>query len=209
MPYIIIAIIIILALGFFKTATGKGILGELDVRMVLGSNKEHLNHFVINNLTFHDGKKSVQIDHIVINPKGIFVIETKNYAGRIYGKEHDDNWTQVLAYGKVKNSFYSPIKQNLGHIYSLKQVLGNVYPFYSYVVFTKKADLQITSFETTVIPSYILKRTIKKQSSIQTLSSQEVKQIYDRLLELKKTNTITKKEHVKSINERIKNRETK
>lgn len=67
--------------------------------------------YVINNLILEveEGKTS-QIDHIVINKRGIFVIETKNYSGMIYGTENQLEWTQVLNYGKVKNHFYNPIK---------------------------------------------------------------------------------------------------
>jgi len=203
MPYLIIAGIIVITLLFFKSATGKGILGELDVRIVLGSNKEKKNKYVVNNLTFFDGKKSVQVDHILIDPKGIHVIETKNYAGRIYGREQDDEWTQVLAYGKVKNKFYNPIKQNAGHIYSLKQVLNLDYNYFSYVVFTKKAELKVSSTNTLVIPSYLLRRNINKRATDKILKSEEIVFIYNKLLELKKGNTITKREHVRSINERI------
>ena len=60
--------------------------------------------------------KSSQIDHILFHTSGIYVIETKNFSGRIYGKESDKAWTQVLAKGKVKNKFYSPVLQNQKHI---------------------------------------------------------------------------------------------
>ncbi len=203
MPYLVIAGIIVITLLFFKSATGKGILGELDVRVVLGSNKEKKNKYVVNNLTFFDGKKSVQIDHILINPQGIHVIETKNYAGRIYGREQDEEWTQVLAYGKVKNKFYNPVRQNAGHIYALKQVLNLDYNYYSYVVFTKKAELKVSSTNTLVLPSYLLRRNINKRATDKVLKSEEVVFIYNKLLDLKKGNTITKREHVRSINERI------
>ena len=92
--------------------------------------------YVINNLTLeHDGKSS-QIDHIVINPRGIFVLETKNYSGQIYGNENQQEWTQVLSYGKVKNKLYNPLKQNATHIYNVKRIVGNL-PIRSLVVFVQ------------------------------------------------------------------------
>jgi len=206
MPYLVMGIIIVIAVLFFKSATGKGILGELDIKIVIGGNNEKKGKYVINNITFFDGKKSVQIDHILIDQNGIHVIETKNYAGRIYGRETDDEWTQVLAYGKVKNKFYNPIKQNAGLIYALKQVLNLDYDYYSYVVFTKKAELKISSVNTLVIPSYLLRKAINKRNSERLLKLEEIVFIYNKLLEMKKGNTITKREHVRSINERIKKR---
>ena len=62
-------------------------------------------------LKVSEGKTS-QIDHVVINPRGVFVIETKNYSGRIYGSENQLEWTQVLSYGRVKHKLYNPPRVN-------------------------------------------------------------------------------------------------
>ncbi len=51
------------------------------------------------------------------------MIETKNYAGRIYGSESQHDWTQVLAYGRSKNKLYNPLMQNYIHIKRLKELL--------------------------------------------------------------------------------------
>ena len=59
-----------------------------------------------------------QIDHVVIAPWGLFVIETKNYNGEIQGKREDKSWT-------VSNRFkmYNPFMQNYGHIQAIKSYL--------------------------------------------------------------------------------------
>ncbi|PLT28172.1 nuclease-related domain-containing protein [Peribacillus deserti] len=44
----------------------------------------HLNDILINNTGSSSGYS--QIDHVVLTPYGIFVIETKNYQGTIYGQ---------------------------------------------------------------------------------------------------------------------------
>jgi hypothetical protein len=57
----------ILYLGFIifsKTNFGKGWLGEYQVRRIIGKNNPKKSKYVINNLTFNDGTKSVQIDHL-------------------------------------------------------------------------------------------------------------------------------------------------
>lgn len=98
----------------------RGKLGEHKVSKLLKrlTKKEG---FFINNLTIvnETSSKTHQIDHVLISSKGVFCIETKNYAGRIYGNDNSREWTQVLNYGKVKNKFYSPVKQNETHILSL------------------------------------------------------------------------------------------
>ena len=86
--------------------TGEAIVSKI-LEKVTGYKK------IINNIMINDNGKSRQIDHILICSKGVFVIETKNYAGQIYGKEDSDEWKQYLN-GKVYN-FKNPIFQNYGH----------------------------------------------------------------------------------------------
>lgn len=90
-----LAIVILIIIVFFRTPTGKGVCGEFQVKLALGKNKKN-KKYVINNLMIVNERKFSQIDHLVINRTGIFVIETKNYAGRIYGQEDQKEWTQVL-----------------------------------------------------------------------------------------------------------------
>lgn len=71
-------------------------------------------YVVFNNLLFEDNEHSTQIDHIVVSPYGVFVIETKGYKGWISGGENSEYWTQTIY--KSKHQFYNPIKQNAGHV---------------------------------------------------------------------------------------------
>ena len=75
-----------------------------------------------------------QIDVAVPTKVGIIVFEVKDYSGWIFGNGNNTQWTQVLAYGREKNRFYNPIKQNNSKIQELKRLFGNV-PFYSVIVF--------------------------------------------------------------------------
>ncbi|MFI2859240.1 nuclease-related domain-containing protein [Paenibacillus sp. JSM ZJ436] len=60
-----------------------------------------------------------QIDHVVITPQGLFVIETKNYNGEIKGSRQGKSWTVS---GRFK--MYNPFMQNYGHIQAIKQNTG-------------------------------------------------------------------------------------
>jgi len=51
---------------------------------------------------------TTQIDHILVSPYGVFIVETKNMTGWIFGSENQSKWTQVL-YGK-KYPFQNPIR---------------------------------------------------------------------------------------------------
>lgn len=72
-------------------------------------------------------KKSTQVDHIIVSPYGIFVIETKNHKGWVFGDIKSSVWTQVLngennwrAYGGHDHyTFYNPVRQNEGHLNTL------------------------------------------------------------------------------------------
>lgn len=76
-------------------------------------------------------KKSTQIDHLIVSPYGIFVIETKNHKGWVFGDINSKVWTQVLsgeanwrAYGGHDHyTFYNPVKQNMGHLQELSKQL--------------------------------------------------------------------------------------
>lgn len=62
-----------------------------------------------------DNNETSEIDVLFITQKGIFVIESKNYSGWIFGSENQYKWTMMLP-NKEKHSFYNPIKQNQTHI---------------------------------------------------------------------------------------------
>lgn len=67
-----------------------------------------------------DNGETSEIDVLYITQKGIFVIESKNYSGWIFGDEKQGYWTAMLP-NKEKNRFYNPIKQNRTHIKWLRE----------------------------------------------------------------------------------------
>lgn len=95
--------------------------GEKLVKDFLSDRKEGK---LINNLLIKVHGTYAQIDHVYITNTAIYVIETKNYSGTIYGKEVDDRWTCVYK-GGVKHSLYNPIKQNSTHIVRLRELIQN------------------------------------------------------------------------------------
>lgn len=179
--------------AFFRTPKGRGIIGEWRVRRVIGKTKEGVQ-YVINDCVVIYGGKSSQIDHILIARNGVFVIETKNYSGRIYGNEFAHEWTQVLKFGSVKNKIYNPIKQNATHIYRLQEILGNV-PMRSVVVFVQN-NTQFLSTKK-VISLKKLRSVLKKGEPV--LSLQQMKTIYDKLKKQTENCHVTQKQHIAGI----------
>lgn len=90
--------------------------GELALSSVLRSLPDY--YHVIDNVLLQTKKGSTQIDHIIVSPFGVFVVETKNHKGLIFGDCYSRVWTQVLN-GRAKFRMYSPVLQNMGHIQHL------------------------------------------------------------------------------------------
>ncbi|HHT55354.1 MAG TPA: hypothetical protein GX012_02200 [Acholeplasma sp.] len=199
MEFLIFIIIVLIVIGvlFLRSPKGRGMIGEYQVRRALGNNVEGLK-YVINDVTIVNNGKSSQIDHIVILRTGIFVIETKNYSGSIYGSETSRNWTQVLAYGKVKNKFYNPIMQNKSHIYALSELLGRKNIFKSVIVFPK-AKLHL-NVGTPVVNIRLLRKELTSYNKA-ILTSQEIENFYNVIMYYKENPPVTNKEHVASIKE--------
>lgn len=115
--------------------------GEKKVILEIIENISKKENYLTNNITFQTGdKKSTQIDHILINKYGIFVIETKNYSGHIFGNNENFQWTQTFG-NNEKYRFYNPLKQNDGHINYLKKIIKDIPKenFLSIIVFTGNA----------------------------------------------------------------------
>lgn len=102
---------------------GKGIAAEWVLNHLVLARLDAKRYLRLNNiyLPLPDGT-TTQIDHIVISPYGVFVIETKNYQGWIFGDEHSPQWTQT--HYRAKYRFQNPIRQNYKHLCALEQCTG-------------------------------------------------------------------------------------
>ena len=190
--------------SFFKTVFDKGNYGEFLTFTYLKKLKGQ--HKLLTNLylTKEDGS-TTEIDLIMLSETGIYVFESKNYSGWIFGDEKNKNWTQTFK-NRQKYKFLNPIWQNKGHIKALKHVLdmsnNNLYK--SYIVFSEQCTLKkinITSPNTKVIKRNQLVNTIKQdiQSSPNLLTIEEVDRLYSKLLRYACADDSIKKAHVDAI----------
>lgn len=124
-----------------RKAVRKGELGEYKIDIQL----EQLptDYRFISDILIRTKKGLTQIDHVIVTPVGIFVIETKNYLGKIYGKQFDKDWTQYN--NGQKTYFYNPIKQNYGHVMALMELLKahSTVGIQSIISFTRRCELRI------------------------------------------------------------------
>lgn len=192
----IIVAAILLVGAYLSTPAGRGWLGEFRVKLIIGKTKPGVR-YIINDLVIktEDGKTS-QIDHVCINRNGIFVIETKNYSGRIYGKENQQEWTQVLNYGRTKNRFYNPIKQNRTHVYRIAEILPKGTPIDPAVVFVQG---NVGFIEASGVYTLSGLKTLIN-TPMRGFSQEEMENFYHLLLNAD-DESVTRSEHVRNIAE--------
>ena len=153
-----------------------------------------------------DNGETSEIDLLYITQKGIFVFESKNYSGWIFGDEKSQKWTMMLT-NKEKHSFYNPIKQNQTHIKWLRSYIGEEIPLFSIIVFSERCELKkvtITSQDIKVIKrdfTYAAVRDIWNKNK-DCLSGEEVESLYKNLQKLTKVSEETKEVHIQNIKNR-------
>lgn len=107
---------------FFKSGTGKGFLGEWFVRMLLKMRLKSPEYLLFHNVMLPSGNGTTQIDHMVVSAYGIFVIETKNYGGWIFGGERQAMWTQRFHH--ATHRFQNPLFQNYKHTQTVTELFS-------------------------------------------------------------------------------------
>ena len=109
--------------GMIKSAGFKGWLGEAITRWFALDRLDSRAYKVFHDLYVPrpDGKGTTQIDHLVVSPFGVVVIETKNLSGWLFGQEREAEWTQVVR--GQKRRFQNPLRQNRGHVQALREFL--------------------------------------------------------------------------------------
>jgi hypothetical protein len=147
--------------------------------------------------------KTTEIDMLVISGRGIYVIESKNRNGIIYGRGQDTRWTQFLN-KKSKYQMYNPIMQNESHIAALKEHLKG-YPDISYfniVVFNEGSRLKVTDITNAyLITRDKLNKTIDEiaNTNKDTISDTHREEVIKRLALLAQPNAAVKEQHVKQF----------
>ena len=118
---------LLLIIGAFKVFKPflKGKMGEFAVSAHVKLYLDKENYRLLNDCTLLDEQnQSTQIDHILLSPYGVFVIETKNYKGWIFGGERQKMWTQKIY--KKSYKFQNPLHQNYKHQKVLEDILSDI-----------------------------------------------------------------------------------
>lgn len=171
----------------------RGLQGEKKVKTQLVKFKEY--HKVLNDITFVVGKNEMshQIDHILIHPHGVFVIETKNYYGEIISDTNDSFWLKIINGTATRIS--NPIKQNKGHARVINTLLKGKYEVIPVVVFVKNNAPYVE--DDNVINMKDLRLMVESHPYQKLLEKEDIDFIYKTLKGEK--SKISKAEHLENI----------
>ena len=196
---------------WYNSPEQKGKRGEMRIHEILLQMPG--DYHMMDDIVLKTNIGTTQIDHVVVSKYGIFVIETKNYRGEIYGDDNRQQWTQIIVtdvtYRKkwyktytyvTKNHFYNPVKQSIGHLYEIKKILSEwphlkIIPI---VVFAGTANLSNVKSNKHVIYDNNLIATIQNYRTVY-LSDSDVQSVINRISEKNMRNIIDNTTHVRNV----------
>lgn len=139
LPYLLGVVLLVLLRMF--TPQIKGWFGERAVQQELERRLDSTCYTRFDDIMLPADGGTTQIDHIVLSRYGIFVIETKNYKGWIFGSINDAQWTRKFY--RATNRFQNPLRQNERHVRVLLDLTGLPRDFIkSVVAFAGEARFQ-------------------------------------------------------------------
>jgi superfamily II DNA helicase RecQ len=191
---------------FWSVMRDKGKYGEYlsfkILEKITGANR------ILTNVYLPKGNgDTTEIDLIYIHETGIYVLESKNYSGWIFGDEKSKYWMQTLKNGQ-KQKFYNPIWQNNTHIKYLMKVLKVDESFIkSIIVFSERCTIkkmEVNSENIKVINRYELKKTIGKliDNSPKVFEEGKIIELYYELKPYTCVSDKVKENHIEQINQK-------
>lgn len=173
-----------------------GDTGELILSSVMRSLSDE--YHIMNDVLLQTKKGSTQLDHIIVSPYGIFVVETKNHKGMIFGDMQGKVWTQVLN-GRGRFTFYSPVLQNNGHMIHLNKQTGIPFQYMTGVIVFTNKDVNLDNvycpfcFNVDQLYQYIM----SFQNRI--LSGKSIKRIIERIDKADTNNYMNRRKHINYV----------
>jgi len=194
--------------GYNKGKVGEWIAGGKIESLI----KRNKNYRSFNSIILKTPDGTTQIDHILISPYGIFVIEIKNLKGWIFGGAHQKKWTQSLRRGyrwhnmfnKYKFQFQNPVHQNYKHVKAVQKFLGvDSKIIFNLVVFVGDSEFM------TEMPENVMKLDeflpIIKSRTAKILSDEKVERYTQKLRDYINNASIKEDDHIRNIEQNLRN----
>jgi hypothetical protein len=184
-------------LAVFKTAWFKGIVGELLVNVSAKMFLDSKEYRLLKNVTLPTENGSTQVDHVIVSIYGVFVIETKNMKGWIYGGQNQKIWTQKIY--KKSRKFQNPLHQNYKHIKTLQSLLGlNDQQVHSLIVFVGDSTFKTAMPEDVTYGRGFIRYIKSKTQPV--LNESDLSEILNKIESARLAPSFkTSREHVKNV----------
>ena len=197
--------------SYFRMRRDLGRFGEFLTYRYLRKHEKEGAKFLFNLYIPKGEDGTTEIDVLMISPKGLFVFESKNYSGWIFGSEHQPKWYQTLPQGRGKShkeAFYNPIMQNKTHIKHLKAMLGETIPMHSIITFSDRCTLKNVQVKSTDIHVINRNKVVGVVAAIASrqpdiLTTAQIQEIHDLLYPYTQTDDAVKQKHIERIEQAI------
>jgi len=136
-------------------ALAAGLKGEVEVARQLSDGLDN-DYYVYNDISVRSGFRRAQLDHLVVGPCGVVVLETKNWRGRITGDAREKAWQQYRFSDSAPRRVGNPLLQNQRHAQVVTAYLRSSglpeVPVIPLLVFTaRKATLDIKNLDDSIV----------------------------------------------------------
>ena len=193
--------------SLLEMVADKGRTGEYETYCKLRT-LDGTKRFLFNVYIPKEGGGTSEIDVILLHHSGLYILESKNYSGWIFGKESDRTWTQSLPTGQGRSNtqhFLNPVLQNAGHIkWLLRYLKQDSLPTHSYIVFSDRCELK--SIQMTNCIHHVVKRNdlydaIREDAKQHCglLSDAQIEQLFHALYPLSQATEAQKQAHIGRI----------
>ena len=197
--------------SYLSVIFDKGRIGEFYIYKYLKS-LDGYKKFLFNIYIPKSNEETTELDVVLLHESGLYVFESKNYSGWIFGSEAQKEWTQTLPTGNgrsQKNHFLDPIIQNKVHLKWLKNYLADNegLAYYSYIIFSDRCtlkDIRLTSGEHFVINRYNILPAVQANAAKvgKTLSPEQIDELYNKLYPLTQVNEAIKIAHIEDVKQK-------
>lgn len=175
---------ITLLLAALRSPWLKGLFGEFQINLAVKLFLPKSDYHLIKNVTLPTDNGTTQIDHIFVARYGVFVVETKNMKGWIFGSKNQKTWTQKIY--KHSNRFQNPLHQNYKHIKTLEAFLDiPLAAIHSVVVFVGNSTFKTPMPENVTSASSFIRHIKSKHEQLlsETDVNNVIRNIQDRRLQ--------------------------
>lgn len=176
----------------------RGWVGEQKTRFYLWLSLGNEAYFKFNNIILPSTNGTAQIDHLIVSVFGLFIVETKNKKGWIFGSDKQGFWTQII-YAK-KYSFQNPLRQ----VYRQKKILSEFLSLDESNIHTLIYFVGNCKFKTP-LPNNVIKSGVGryiKRFQYPLLSTEEVDRIVTSIQNHLSESSFSNSDHIRSLRNR-------